>query len=96
MSKYQKYYHLMLEQNSDVFARFKHLHDKYETDTVQYQKEFNELGRDVQDIIRDWEGRLCSHSENSGFGKFSTSLSDKFWDEIRKNFPKIDHIGLLT
>ncbi len=85
----------MLEQNTELFANFKVIHDKYATDAVKYQKELNDIGRDVQDVIRDWEGRLCGHSENSGYGKFSTSLSDKFWDEVRKSFPKVDHIGLL-
>jgi len=96
MTKYQKYCQQMLSLNEEAFAKFKVVHDKYAADAGAHQKEFNEIGRDIQDIIRDWEDRLCSHSENSGYGKFSSTLSDKFWEEIRKVFPKIDHIGLLA
>lgn len=95
MAKYQAYFQQMLSLNKEAFDNFKKIHDKYDSDPKTFQKEFNEVGRDIQDIIREWEDKLCSHSEGSGFGKFSSSLSDKFWEEIRKNFPKIDHIGLL-
>jgi len=95
MSKYQKYYQLMLSQNKELFDKFRVVHKAYELDPKSNQTEFNEIGRDVQDVARDWENRLCSQSEKSSYGKFSTTLSDKFWDEIRKDFPKIDHIGLL-
>jgi hypothetical protein len=36
---------------------------------------------------------LCGKSENSGYGKFSTSLSDKFWGEVRKYVPEVDNVG---
>lgn len=85
----------MVTQNQELFKNFSEVHARYNPDTKSGQTEFNDLGRDVQDVIRDWEDRLCSHSENTKFGKFSTQLSDKFWAEIRKAFPKIDHIGLL-
>lgn len=95
MSKYQQYYQTMLTQNEELFKNFRVVHDNYTKDNQKYRSEFNKMGRDVQDVIRDYEDRLCSHSENSGYGKFSTSLSDKFWDEIRKSFPKIDEVGLI-
>lgn len=95
MAKYQKYFEQMLALNKEAFDKFKVVHDNYSVAPQQFQQEFNEVGRDIQDIIREWEDKLCAHSEGSGYGKFSTSLSDKFWEEIRKAFPKIDAIGLL-
>jgi hypothetical protein len=95
MAKYQVYFQQMLSLNKEAFDKFKDIHDKFSVDPKKYQSEFNNIGRDIQDLIREWEDKLCSHSEGSGYGKFSSTLSDKFWAEIRKNFPKIDYIGLL-
>jgi hypothetical protein len=36
---------------------------------------------------------LCAGSENGGYGKFSTKLSEKFQALILKNFPKYNSIG---
>lgn len=95
MAKYHQYYEQMLSLNKEAFDKFKKIHDQYSAGPKTHQTKFNVIGRDVQDIIREWEDKLCSHSEGSGYGKFSSSLSDKFWAEIRKNFPKIDFVGLL-
>lgn len=85
----------MISENKKLFDEFNVVHDSYAKNPEVNRQKFNEVGRDVQDVIRDWENRLCSQSEKSSFGKFSAGLSDKFWDEIRKNYPLVDHIGLL-
>lgn len=87
---------MMISQNEEIFKKFRIVHDAYAIKPDENREEFNSIGRDLQDIIRDWENRLCSQSEKSSYGKFSANLSDKFWDEIRKDFPLIDQIGLLT
>lgn len=84
----------MLTKNKDLFDEFKKVHDLYEADPVKHQKQFDEIGRDVQDVIRRYENILCGKSEGSGYGKFSTQLADKFQSEIKSVFPKIDCIGL--
>ena len=94
MPKYKEYYQQMIDLNKDLFTKFKVVHDNFSQQPDKFRSEYNEIGREVQDIIRDWENRLCAHSENSSFGKFSSSLSDKFWDLIRKDYPKIDEIGV--
>lgn len=84
----------MLQIHKEQFIKFKEIHDKYMQDPKQYQKEFNEAGEDIMPIIRRWENNLCSKSEGSRYGKFSTNLSEKFWTEIRDVFPKIDYVGM--
>lgn len=94
MTKYQQVFQNMLTKNKALFDEFKRVHDLYEVDQEKYQKQFDEVGRDVQDIIRRYENILCGKSEGSGYGKFSTQLADKFKMQIKSVFPKIDCIGL--
>jgi len=94
MSKYQKYFQDMLDQHKELFDGFKKLHDAYVEDEKKWQKEFNEKGMDVLDVIRRYENMLCNQSEGGKYGKFSAKLSEKFWEPIRAHFPKIDFIGM--
>ncbi len=94
MTKSQQYFQDMLEYNKKIFDEFKKLHEKYENAPEKFQDEFNEKGEEILRIIRKYENLLCSSSENSGFGKYSSNLADKFWEQIRKYFPKIDFIGV--
>lgn len=94
MTKYQKYFLEMINDRNEQFKHFKEIHDKYMQDPVIYQDEFNREGKLVVEIIREWERKLCSHSEKGQYGKYSQSLADKFWQEVRKNFPKIDFVGV--
>lgn len=84
----------MVNQNPELFDKFREIHDKYREDPNIYQDEFNRIGEEVQDVIRRFENMLCSHSQNSGFGKYSTNLSDKFQAQVKLVFPKINSIGL--
>lgn len=94
MSKYQQYFSQMLEENKKVFEEFKIIHDRYVADAKGTQEELNRAGAPVMDILHDWENRLCAHSEKSQFGKYSNSLSDKFWAQVRTVFPQIDWVGV--
>lgn len=94
MSKYKQQLQEMLEAHHEVFSSFKNIHDKYDIDPKTWQKKFNEEGQEVLHIIKKWENNLCSKTESGKYGKFSTKLSDKFWEEIKAIFPKIDFIGL--
>jgi hypothetical protein len=93
MTKTDQYYLLMLEQNKKLFEVFREVHDEYVRDPKKYQELFNEIGRDVQDVIRRYENMLCSGTESGGYGKFSTKLSEKWQALIVKNFPKYHSIG---
>ena len=85
----------MMETHKALFDEFRLIHSKYMSDPDTHQIEFNKKGQPIMEIIRDYEKRLCAHSEGSGYGKFSSSLADKFWKEVRLIFPKIDFIGVM-
>lgn len=92
-AKFKQTFDLMLKSHQELFDRFKVIHDHYLQNPKQYQQEFNEVGRDAQDIIRRYENILCSRSEGTGYGKYSTNLAEKFQAEVKKAFPKIDFVG---
>lgn len=96
MAKYKKMLSEMLEIHHDLFTSFKEVHDKFAKNPKTYQKQFNEEGQDVLRIIQKWENILCSKSESGKYGKFSTGLSDKFWNEIRQHFPLIGKVGEIV
>lgn len=94
MAKYKKQIQEMLEIHKNVFDDFKIIHDKYALDPKQWQNQYNETGMKVLPILQRWENNLCNKSEGGRYGKFSSKLADKFWEEIRLIFPKIDFIGM--
>lgn len=94
MTKYQEYYSQMLTQNQEIFDTFRTIHTNYIINPDAWQEKLNTVGAEVMDIIKNYENRLCSHSEGSQYGKYSTSLSEKFWTLIRREFPKIDFVGI--
>lgn len=96
MREYQKMFAIMMEQNKELFENFKDIHDNYALNPGQWQKIFNQYGSEVLDTVRDYERRLCGNMETGKYGRFSAGLSDKFWGEVRKAFPKIDFVGVKT
>jgi hypothetical protein len=94
MTKFKQCFDEMLLQNSELFTRFQQIHDLYLQDPKIYQNEFNEIGREIQDVMRRYENLLCGHSEGSGFSKYSANLAEKFHQEVKKHFAKIDFIGV--
>lgn len=94
MSKYKKALEQMVSENKELFDEFKTIHDNYIQDPNKWRAEFNKQGEQVVEIIRKYEKLLTLHSDNSSYSKFSTNLSDRFWSEVRKYFPKIDFIGV--
>lgn len=93
MTKTDQYFKLMLDQNQKLFQFFFEVSEKYEKNPQHYHEIFNAIGLDVQDTVRRYENRLCSGTENGGFGKFSTKLSEKFQSRVLKEFPQYNHIG---
>lgn len=94
MTKYKQLFDEMLSKNRELFIRFKITHDMYATDRKTWSAQFNEEGLRVLEIIQDYENRLCGHSEQGQYSKFSANLAEKFWAEVRKNYPKIDFVGV--
>lgn len=93
-TKHQQYFQDMLENNEELFKKFEHIHKEYSKDSEKYKKEFDDIGESVLTIVRKYENMLCSHSEGGKYGKFSSKLSDKFWEAVRGKFPKIDFVGV--
>lgn len=83
----------MIEQNRDLFLDFKEVHDQFVSDEG-YKDEFNEKGAKVVEIIREYEKKLTSQQDRGQYSKFSSGLSDKFWDQIRTFLPRIDFVGV--
>lgn len=94
MAKYKKQIEEMMLTHKQVFDAFRELHDNYTQDPKKWQEKYNEEGREIMMLLRRWENNLCAKAESSRYGKFSNKLADKFWNEIRTIFPKIDYIGV--
>ena len=86
----------MINENKQVFDDFKTIHDKYILDENKWQDELNKKGKRVQELVREYEDRLCRNTERGMYNKFSTGLSEKFQNEVKHHFPMIDHIGLIV
>jgi len=94
MTKYKKYLNKMLEENQNLFASFEKIHQKYMKDRSTHQQKFNSIGSKVVETVRDYEARLCGHSEKGVYAKFSANLAEKFQAEVKKIFPLIDFVGV--
>jgi hypothetical protein len=95
MTKYKQYFQRMLEVEKELFENFRIIHDNYALNPQANQDEFNKEGERVLQVIRLWENKLCSQSEKAGYASFTSNLSEKFRQEIKKVFPEIDNIGLV-
>jgi len=94
MSKYKQVVDEMVAANKELFDNFKEIHDEYAMNPEAWQKLLNQYGAEVVEIIRDYERKLCIKMGTGKYGQFSQNLSQKFWDEVRKIFPKIDFVGV--
>lgn len=94
MTKYREYFERMITNEKKAFDKFTKLHMQYSLDQDGLQDKFNEEGAKIMTIIRQWEQKLCSSSEKAGYGGYTTNLSEKFWQEIRKSYPLIDYVGV--
>ncbi len=84
----------MLEENKEDFENFRLVHSFYSEDDARHQDTFNHKGEKIMKIIREWETRLCGHMEKGDNAVYSARLSEKFWGEIRREFPLIDFVGV--
>jgi hypothetical protein len=93
-AKYQIYYQKMIDDNRKLFDRFAKIHQLFEKDQDLNAKAFHQLGRDVLDVVRDYDRRLCAAMGRGVYSIYSDKLSQKFWDLVREDFPKIDLVGV--
>ncbi len=95
MTKYKEYFQKMLADNKKLFDDFLILHNEYGMDQDGLQEKFNEQGKKVMEVVREYENRVCANTERGMYNKYSTNLAEKFQNEVRKHFPLIDHVGLV-
>ena len=86
----------MLEENRAKFEAFKIIHDGYKQDRKAWSKQFHEQGKEVVEIIRDWEQRLCAGMERGNNALFSSKVSEKFWAEIKGYLSHIELVGVKS
>ena len=94
MTKYQQIFLQMLSEHETEFAKFKEIHDLYSTNQTKYSTKFDELGKPIVEIIREYEGKLCGKMKSGGKAVFSSNLSEKFWNGVRQLYPYIDFVGV--
>lgn len=96
MTKYKQYYQEMMDQHQTEFNAFQAVHDGYKTDRKKWSQQFHSDGKRLIDIIREWEERLCSGMERGQNAVYSSKVSEKFWDEIKKRFSHIELVGVKS
>lgn len=84
----------MWEKNKDILTKFLKIHDLYKSNRKQYASVFNQEGKEVRQVMEEWDRRLCAQMERGKNGVFSSKVSEKFWEEIRKDFPLIEFVGV--
>ena len=93
MRQYQKFFQQMIDDNKELFDNFTSVHEAYVLNPELNQQRFNQIGGEVVDLIHEYERKLCGNMNSGAYGAFSSNLSQKFWDEIRKVYKKIDFVG---
>ncbi len=79
----------MLLANKELFEKYILLEATYKKDKA-VKDELKQIKEQVLRVIQRNENKLCARSENTNHGMFSTGLADKFWTEVRQEFPCID------
>lgn len=96
VSKYRQTYQEMIDLNQPLFAEFLKIHDNYRINKKKFGSQFHQIGERVVEIIRNYERVLCAKMERGSKGKYSSKVSDKFWQLVRKDYPLIDLVGVRS
>ncbi len=94
MIKYKQYFQEMVTKNQEIFEDFKKTHDLFAQNRLLYQDEFNRKGTMVNEIIQEYEKKLCSRMEGGKNATYSANLAEKFRVEVKKYLPLVDLIGV--
>lgn len=94
MVKYKEYYTQMLEKNTQLFAAFRPIHDAFAKDRKSDKKEFDRVGKQVMEVVEEWERRLCQTMEKGNNSVYSARLADKFLELVKQDFPMIELVGV--
>lgn len=94
MPKYTQMYNQMVKEHQQMFDEFRQIHDLFKQDRAKYSQEFNEKGKPVMEVLRDYEQRLCGSMERGKFALFSDKVAAKFWERVKKDFSHIELVGV--
>ena len=96
MTKFEKYYQQMWDAHKDILARFQDAHDAYQANQrdTHLKKNFDAVGKQARAIMEEWDSRLCQQMERGHNSVFSAKVSEKFWTEVKKDFPFVDLVGV--
>lgn len=96
MTKFSAYYQQMWEENETALRKFQDAHDTYKANqrNTGAKATFDTVGKEVLEVIHTWDQRLCTQMERGKNGVFSSKVSEKFWAEVKKDFPLIDLVGV--
>ncbi len=94
MTKYRQVFFEMIQKHEKEFASFKDIHDAYLKDPQGNKEAFDREGKKILEIVQTYEDILCGKTDRGTFAKFSNNLSEKFRDQVRAFFPKIDFVGV--
>ncbi len=86
----------MWDAHKDILQQFQDVHDQYKAhqrDSAA-KKEFDLVGKKARSIMEEWDSRLCQQMEKGKNSVFSAKVSEKFWVEVKKDFPLVDLVGV--
>ena len=96
MTKFKQTYQDMIEAHRLEFVEFKSVHDRFVKDRREWSKQFHSLGAPILEIMREYEQKLCASMERGRYAQYSNKVSEKFWDEVKKNFSHIELVGVKS
>ena len=96
MTKFAKYYQQMWEAHKQELSKFQDAHDAYKANqrSSDLKTQFDLIGKEARTIMEEWDARLCQQMEKGNNSVFSSKVSEKFWTEIKKDFPLVDLVGV--
>lgn len=86
----------MWDSHKNDLAAFQDVHDAYKANQrdMNRKKDFDAVGKQARSIMEEWDARLCQQMEKGHNAVFSSKVSEKFWAEVKKDFPLVDLVGV--
>jgi len=96
--KFKRIFEIIWGENEELFKKFLLLNNDYADpkNRKDLEEEFQTIGKQVRDLLLEGEQDLCRQIEKSQHRFYSSNLSEKYWDEVRRYFKYIDQVGVVT
>ena len=86
----------MSDANEELFKSFDPIHEGYKTDRKAWSQQFHQVGKEVVEVVREWEHRLCNGMERGQNAVYSSKLAEKFWSEVKQRYSHIELVGVKS